>query len=141
MNMFSPKKDPKTRAQDAFGARIATRLDLATQDLPHSVSERLRAARMSALAHRRVHETAPVVVAAGGGNWRIDPAQSPWARISAFLPLLALLAGLAVIGVVQDQDRAYELAEVDAEILTGDLPPSAYTDPGFAQFLKKAGRD
>jgi hypothetical protein len=55
--------------------------------------------------------------------------------------LIALLAGLAVIGVVQDQDRAHELAEVDTEILTGDLPPSAYTDPGFAQFLKKAGRD
>lgn len=142
MNMFSPKQDPKIRAQDAFGARVAARLDRAAQDLPHGVSERLRASRMAALSHRRVHETVPVAVAAGSaGRWQVDPAQSLWARISAFLPLIALLAGLAAIGVVQDQDRAHELAEVDAEILTGDLPPSAYTDPGFAQFLKKAGRD
>jgi hypothetical protein len=84
----------------------------------------------------------PIAVAAGAvGGWQMDPAQNLWARVSAFLPLIALLAGLAVIGVVQDQDRAHELAEVDTEILTGDLPPSAYTDPGFAQFLKKAGRD
>ena len=32
-----------------------------------------------------------------------------------------------------------EVAEVDAAILTDDLPPSAYTDPGFAQFLKSGG--
>jgi hypothetical protein len=25
---------------------------------------------------------------------------------------------------------------VDSALLTGDLPPAAYTDPGFAQFLK-----
>jgi hypothetical protein len=76
-----------------------------------------------------------------GGAWHLDPAKSLWARLSAVLPLIALLAGLAMIGVVQDQDRAHELAEVDTELLTGDLPPSAYTDPGFAEFLKRAGRD
>jgi len=142
MNMFSSKQNPKTRAQDIFGARVAVRLDQAIHDLPHGVSERLRASRMAALAHRRASEMVPIAVAAGAvGGWQMDPAQNLWARVSAFLPLIALLAGLAVIGVVQDQDRDHELAEVDTEILTGDLPPSAYTDPGFAQFLKKAGRD
>jgi hypothetical protein len=28
---------------------------------------------------------------------------------------------------------------VDAALLTDDLPPSAYADPGFAQFLKSGG--
>ena len=32
-----------------------------------------------------------------------------------------------------------EVAEVDAAILTDDLPPAAYADPGFTQFLKSGG--
>ena len=45
------------------------------------------------------------------------------------------------IGAMQDQERAFELAEVDAELLTADLPPTAYTDPGFLQYLKKATQE
>ena len=54
----------------------------------------------------------------------------------AALPLLALVAGLIAISVIQNDNRANELAEIDAALLTDDLPPTAYTDPGFAQFLK-----
>ena len=43
-----------------------------------------------------------------------------------------------MINVVQDEKRAHELAEVDAALLTDDLPPAAYADPGFLQFLKSA---
>ena len=31
----------------------------------------------------------------------------------------------------------YELEDEDAALLTDELPPAAYTDPGFAQFLKR----
>jgi hypothetical protein len=48
---------------------------------------------------------------------------------------LALVAGLLAIDVLQEQNRADELAEVDAELLTDDLPPEAFTDPGFMRFL------
>ena len=44
--------------------------------------------------------------------------------------------GLIAINVIQDDNRASELAEIDAALLTDDLPPSAYADPGFSQFLK-----
>jgi hypothetical protein len=40
---------------------------------------------------------------------------------------------------VQNEHRAHEVAEVDAALLTDDLPPSAYADPGFIQFLKAGG--
>jgi hypothetical protein len=33
-------------------------------------------------------------------------------------------------------NRANELAEVDSALLIDDLPPAAYADPGFLQFLK-----
>ncbi|MBC7727039.1 MAG: DUF3619 family protein, partial [Microbacteriaceae bacterium] len=42
---------------------------------------------------------------------------------------------------VQNDHRASEVAEVDAAILTDDLPPSAYADPGFAQFLRSGGQE
>ena len=52
------------------------------------------------------------------------------------MPLLALVFGLIAINIIQDDNRANELAEIDAELLTDDLPPAAFTDPGFTQFLK-----
>jgi hypothetical protein len=61
--------------------------------------------------------------------------RSVWNRLASFLPLLALVAGLLAIDVLQEQNRADELAEVDAELLTDDLPPEAFTDPGFMRFL------
>jgi hypothetical protein len=52
------------------------------------------------------------------------------------LPLIALVAGLAIIQNIMDEDRANELAEIDSAMLVDDLPPTAYADPGFLQFLK-----
>ena len=48
----------------------------------------------------------------------------------------ALAAGLITINIVQNDDRAVDVADLDAALLTDDLPPQAYTDPGFLQFLK-----
>ena len=59
-----------------------------------------------------------------------------WGRLAATLPLLALLIGLIMIDAIQGDDRAKDLAEIDAAILTDDLPPTAYADPGFTHFLK-----
>ncbi|MBP6535945.1 MAG: DUF3619 family protein, partial [Xylophilus sp.] len=61
---------------------------------------------------------------------------SLWRQIASALPLIALVAGLVAINTIQDDDRLSELAEVDAALLTDDLPPDAYSDPGFVQFLK-----
>ena len=45
------------------------------------------------------------------------------------------------INTVLDEYRANEVAEVDAALLTDDLPPQAYTDPGFLHFLKLQSAD
>ncbi len=132
-------------AEDRFGQRLAARLSDASDDIPHEISERLKAARMMALSKRNVTkiETASAVVGLGqtaalhlGGekfNW--------WGRMAAIVPLIALVAGLMAIQLVQDDFWADEIASVDAELLTDELPPEAYTDPGFAQYLRSSGRD
>jgi len=120
-----------------FGSRVANHLDDALPALPRDIGERLRAVRVQALAKRRIAEAAfaPSVVQQGGSAV-LHGGFGFWGRAASVVPLLALTLGLLGIGNLQEQLRASEIADVDAELLTGDLPPSAYTDPGFAQYLK-----
>ena len=129
--------------QDQFGLRIAAQLNSASLDLPHDISERLRAARTRAVAARlkpqtrlqtstaAIHQNGAALLNFGG-----DEGLNIWSRLASLLPLIALVAGLALIQNIMDDDRANELAEIDSALLVDDLPPAAYADPGFLQFLK-----
>ena len=133
---------PSELAADRFARRVTARLTSSTDDLPYDISERLRAARMQALAKRKVvvpvHRAAPAVMHSGstavlgGGNER-------GVLLSAlffFVFVMAMQVGLVVINAAQDEQGNNEVAEVDAALLTDELPPAAYSDPGFVQFLK-----
>jgi hypothetical protein len=126
--------------QDRFALKLTAKLSDAADALPHDINERLRAARVRALGARKimVAQTVPRLSHAGAGTHfnAGDEDLSWWNRIAAALPLIALVAGFVAIQVVQNDNRTRELAEVDAALLTDDLPPAAFTDPGFAQFLK-----
>jgi len=130
-------------AAEEFGVRIAARLDDSTRLLPVHVAERLRLARVQAVKQGRLlrRQETPVFVTSSGSRWGKKDHFGFWGRASSVLPLIALLIGLVFIGILQEQQRAHEIAEVDTELLTGDLPPVAYTDPGFAQYLKVGGPD
>ena len=134
-----------TPSHDRFGRRVAARLAAGTQELPYEVSERLRAARMQALAKRKriVGLNAAAGISHSGGEAALtgDEHVSWWNRIASVLPIVALVAGLVLIHGIQNERRANEVAEVDAALLTDDLPPSAYADPGFIQFLKQSGQE
>ena len=130
--------------QDQFGLLFAARLNSATDNLPHDISERLRAARVRAVAARRVAsvKTAPYATASNGTLLLGNEQLGGWGRLAAFAPLVALVLGLVTISVIQDDKQANELAEIDSAILTDDLPPSAYADVGFTEFLKlKSGKN
>jgi sarcosine oxidase gamma subunit len=124
-----------------LGRAIALRLAKPQLDVSHEVAERLKSARMLALEKRRqvIVQTAQVtsqqggtaaLTLAGGDRWSL------WHLAGSVLPLLALVAGLITIDYAQDYYRAREIADVDVELLTDDLPPAAFTDPGFVQFLR-----
>jgi Protein of unknown function (DUF3619) len=123
---------------DRFGLKVAARLD--EQTLPHDISERLRVARQQAISHRKTQttlQTASTIAMSGRAAVMGGGDGLGWlGRIASALPLLALAAGLIVVNVVTNDERARELAEVDVQLLTDDLPPAAHTDPGFAQYLK-----
>lgn len=138
--MSNSYQDQNQIAQDHLGFRITARLSEATDSLPHDISERLRAARVQAVGQRKVAlKQAVTRLAVSGSAGSLTLGQEHvkwWGRLAAAIPLLALIVGLIAINVIQDEDRANELAEIDAALLLDDLPPAAYADPGFLQFLK-----
>jgi hypothetical protein len=125
---------------DQVGQAIARQLNEHAIDLPHDISERLRVARMQAISLRKpepVRVLAPQLVPAMGTSMgNLEEGLNLWSRLASALPLIALLFGLATIHIFQNEFRANEIAQLDAELLTDDLPPNAYTDPGFLVFLK-----
>lgn len=125
---------------DRLGQAYARRLNEHATDLPHDISERLRVARMQALSVRKrepARVLVPHLVAAGGPDLSgFSEGLNLWRRLASVLPLIALLVGLASIHIFQNELRTDELASLDTELLIDDLPPSAYTDPGFMVFLK-----
>ena len=127
--------------QERFARKAVSYLAHSTADLPHDITERLRAARFQALAKRKIatHQTAVTVVSQGpfaALTWGRDEASGWWTRIGMIVPLIVLLAGLFTINMVQSNNRAQEVADVDVALLTDALPPEAFSDPGFVQFLK-----
>jgi hypothetical protein len=126
---------------DAWGRAIALRLDQDSPALSYDITERLRAARMQALSVRKhelsIAHASDLSLSAGQATlgWGAE-GSSLWNRMASFLPFIALIAGLIAIQIIQSESNTIEIAEVDAALLLDELPPAAYTDPGFLQFLK-----
>lgn len=125
-------------SDDRFGRSIAQRLNEAADDLPYDITERLRAARVRALEQRNIVQPqwSEEVSLSGSGALLGARKFGFFGRFAALIPLFALVIGVITISAIQDDLRAREIAEVDSELLTDELPPSAYTDPGFAQYLR-----
>lgn len=151
MNTVQTPSAQAQAAAERFALRVTSRLSNGTNELPYDISERLRASRMQALAKRKkltapARIAAPIFVNGGGGGsatlGRGDEGASAgwWSALISAVPLMALVIGLVAINIAQDEDSANDLAEVDAALLTDDLPPAAYADPGFVQFLKTSAQ-
>ena len=127
--------------QDRFGLKTVSYLSAGTAGLSHDISERLRSARVQAVLQRKVvkYRTAGNVFSSGSSatlSWGSGDGWNGWSRVGSVLPLIALVVGLLAINSFQNDNRVQELAEVDSALLTDELPPAAFSDPGFNQFLK-----
>lgn len=136
---------PSSRAmleslESRFGLRVAARLSAQAQNLGADISERLRFAREQALAHagtaRAAQSTLQVGVTAAGAAMLGRAPSGWWIRLASALPVFALVGGLMLIQHWQDRTQISVAAEIDAALLADDLPPKAYSDAGFVEFLK-----
>lgn len=130
----------KTKELDlAYKLRHA--LDESSNDLPRDISERLAAARSIALSRKKAESTvaaiAPRTAVAGHSGSSSHNHFAWFTRMGVAVPLAALVFGLMGIYQFEQRQQIIEAAAIDAEVLTDDLPISAYLDNGFDAFLAK----
>jgi hypothetical protein len=115
-----------------FGNKI--RQILNGGSLGKQVELRLQAARELALSRQRRERSTAFAwadnVLGRSGGW-------PVVALYAALSLALASAGAAGIYLWQQDQRIAELAEIDSELLTDDLPIDAYLDRGFHTWLKR----
>lgn len=129
--------------QARFALRVTAKLTERSADLGPDLTERLRFAREKALERARAARSAELTIPVGavrGGAAVLGRAGSGWwLRFASVLPVFALAAGLFMIQRWQENTQISTAAEVDAALLSDALPPQAYSDAGFAEFLKTPG--
>lgn len=135
-----PSTDTPCADMDLWGRHLAAQLNVASQDVGHDIGERLRMARHMALKARpmpqRLLRHSLAVQANGTLSAPPDEGLNLWRILASALPLLALVSGLMVIQALQQDMAESDIASLDSALLLDELPPDAYTDPGFVQFLK-----
>jgi hypothetical protein len=122
-----------------FGRKIVQTLE-GRLDLTPEVCARLSAARTRALAAQRRTEPSLALVVVDGIAARVT-GPSQWFT-QVLLPAALLIAGVVGLhyweGSSQNAFLAADPAELDAQLLKGDLPIDAYLDRGFEAWLKRS---
>lgn len=103
-------------------------------DLDPGKLARLKEARELALARQRTRALSPVLawadnVSGGGPSFLLS---------RVVLPTALLIFSLVAINQWRETQQAAEIEEIDAAVLTGDLPLDAYLDKGFDAWLKRS---
>ncbi len=127
-------------ARARFGYGVAAGLTQGSEQLAPEVAASLGRIRAQAVARRKRAEDAPAWVRLGNqavlgarrgasGNWK--------ARLAAALALPLLWLGLLALQHYQQERFVHRIADIDTALLLDDLPPQAYTDPGFRDYLRQ----
>ena len=115
-----------------FGQKIKPWLDGAASRVGEMQATKLKSARLRAVdAYREPVRLLGLVTVTESTAQTIR--YSIVQRALLFLPLAALLAVLAVQSVSEA-----DLGELDAQLLTQELPPDAFIDSEFRQWLGKS---
>ena len=127
--------------QKNFAYQVSHALNENLDQLPAKTTDRLAAARKIALSRRKQESPLRVLVsrpiaALGGAGFFSDPL-SWFSRVGLAVPLVVLAIGIVGIYQAEKQHRISETADIDAAVLSDELPLSAYLDHGFNAYLAK----
>lgn len=113
-----------------FGSKIKPWLERAAGGVGEMQATRLKAARLRALdAYREPVRVLGLVTVSGGTLQAFH--YSIVQRSLLWLPIAMLVATLAVLSATSEPD----LGELDAQLLTQELPPDAFLDQEFRSWL------
>ena len=120
-----------------FAYKLRQHLNRGLHELPPSTADRLAAARQRALSQQKQTVSLPVLATAG------NFVQMHLERLH-YKPLFAALALAACIVYTPfwvAERRVDELSAIDSALLSDELPIGAFTDKGFAAWLKQAAAE
>lgn len=134
----------QTQWVDQLGQKLAQGLHATA--LPHDVSERLRIARQQAVAKASLmqkrasaqpqEELAYSAQLSSASSTRPPKSSKMWLGLGSAIPLLSLVVGLVYLSGFHSQQWLNEISRIDTALLADELPPDAFTDPGFLAYLK-----
>lgn len=118
-------------------------LDASAARVPERVATRLAAARASAIEARRTPERAPAVARASLPIATPAPGRAlsefvplfGWRRVAALLPLVLIVLALIGVDAWRESREVEEVAQVEVDLLTDELPIAAYADRGFGVYM------
>ena len=114
-----------------FAAKLKPWLERTASDIGEVQATRLKAARLRALdAYREPVRLLGVVSVSAGTAQSLQ--YNVFQRAIMWLPLVALLAFLGAQSVKEP-----DLGDLDAQLLTQELPPDAYLDKDFRSWLNQ----
>lgn len=118
--------------------KIVRELDRSARSVDGDAVARLSVAREQALSQ---FQHTPVAGMAGAGHPASHFFERPTFGARYALPLAVLIIGLAGIVFWQSSSGSGgEIADIDARLLTDDLPIDAYLDKGFDSWLSRQSR-
>jgi hypothetical protein len=124
--------------EDELALRIARLLDEGSEGLTKAQRERLAQARRLAVSRHQA-QAQPALVPAWAGRFTRFTEQSVLG-VRYLIPFAALLLGLVGVVYVNTSTVSSEMADIDAGLLTDELPLNAYLDQGFDSWLKRSSR-
>lgn len=116
-----------------FAAKLKPWLERGAESVGEMQATRLRAARLRALDAWREPVTVLGIVNVSGGMLTTIK-YSIIQRSLLWFPILALVATLTIQTLTQEVDPG----EIDAQLLTGELPIDAFLDKDFDSWLRSA---
>lgn len=120
--------------EERYAYRVRQALNHGLNDIPPAASRRLEAARHLALSRQK--QTVRELVLAGAGTLASSIPRTHIPFLKQALAIVALLVGMWISFYWHSVQYVTELEEVDSALLADDLPPEAFLDNDFFEWLK-----
>ncbi len=124
--------------EDELARRIVELLDQSAENLGSDKRERLIKARHLALSRYQAAPARAWAPVWAGNFSRFTEHRALGVRY--LLPLAALVLGLLGVVYMHSGGTSSDIADIDAGLLTDELPINAYLDQGFDSWLKRSPR-
>ncbi|HSG23581.1 MAG TPA: DUF3619 family protein [Azonexus sp.] len=119
--------------EERYAHRVRLALNHALNDIPPTASRRLEAARHLALSRQKLATPKMALASSGSLPFSTTP-HAPY--VKQVLAIVALLLGMWISFYWHSVEYVSALEEVDSALLADALPPEAFMDNDFLEWLK-----